>query len=75
MAKAEPDYNAEGLDVCLDQMFELVDKLQGFVGQLETTNTPQMAAKDKMNEIIDRALKPYLSEFAQCSDIFEQGIE
>jgi hypothetical protein len=74
MIKQESDFNSEGMDVCIDNMFDYIDKLNFFVGQLEPSNVPQTAARDKMQEILDRALKPYMAEFAQCSDVFEQGV-
>jgi hypothetical protein len=75
MAKAETDFNFEVLDVCIDQIFDCIDKMSNAVDQLETTNVPQTAAKDKMAEIIERALKPYMAEISQCAEVFEQGIE
>ncbi len=75
MAKAETDYNSEMIDVCIDEILDVVDKLKTAVEQIECTNVPQTAARDKMIEIIERALLPYLSEFVQCTEVFEQGVE
>lgn len=74
MIKQESDFNSEGMDVCIDSLFDLIDKLGFFVSVLQVESIPQTAARDRMQEIIDRALKPYMAEFAQCSDVFEQGV-
>lgn len=59
----------------LDDLLEIFNELQEDVMSIVPQNVPQQAAKDRMIEIIEGAFLPYLNEFIQCNQVFEQGTE
>lgn len=75
MPVMESDYNSELIDVCVDECIDVFEKLQKAVEDIKPSNVPQEAAKARMIELIDRAFMPYMAEFAQCTQVFEQGVD
>lgn len=63
------------LDENLDDLLEIFEEMAADIDKIQTLNVPQQAAKDRMKEILEGAFLPYLNEFIQCNQIFEQGIE
>jgi len=67
--------NMVNLDAGIDYLLEIFEEMAEDVDKIEPSNVPQQAAKDRMKEIIEGAFLPYLNEFIQCNQVFEQGAE
>jgi len=67
--------NMVNLDAGIDDLLEIFEEMAEDVDKIEPSNVPQQAAKDRMKEIIEGAFLPYLNEFIQCNQVFEQGAE
>lgn len=63
------------IDDVIDDLVEMFDELEESIDKIDPANVPQTAARDRMREIVEGAFKPYLAEFIQCNQVFEQGAE
>lgn len=67
--------NLISMDENLDDLLDIFEEMSIDVDKIVPQNVPQQAAKDRMKEIIEGAFLPYLNEFIQCNQVFEQGVE
>jgi len=64
--------NLVNIDDNLDDLLEIFTEMQEDVDKIQPSNVPQQAAKDRMKEILEGAFMPYLAEFIQCNQLFEE---
>jgi len=61
------------LDENLSDLLNIFEEMEEDISKIVPSGVPQTAAKDRMTELMDGAFYPYLNEFIQCNQVFEQG--
>lgn len=60
------------MDDNIEDLLDIFTEMEEDVERLQVNNVPQQAAKDRMREILSSAFLPYLAEFIQCNQLFEE---
>lgn len=69
----ERDEALEVIDQSVDAMIASIMSIEENISRVKTDTVPQKAAIDTIQELLDEALKPYLSDVVKALEVFSNS--